>query len=68
MQTATQNKSFLLIGSYRTHLPIKDMMKEAKASNKRMQAIKRKNAIERKKILLRCAIITEKDLVPAGVC
>lgn len=68
MQTVTTNKPFLLPGSYRTHLPINDMMKQAKASNCRIDAIKKKKELERKKLLLICAIYTEKDLAPAVFC
>lgn len=68
MQTPATNKAFFLTGSYRTHLPIEEMMKQAKASNERIAAIKKKNEIERKKVLLRCAIITERDLIPVEIC
>jgi hypothetical protein len=61
------NKSFYLVGSYRTYLPIKELNKAAKAYWRRVDAMKKQEDIERKRILLSCSILTAKDLVPAGV-
>lgn len=58
-----QTKSFYLTGSYKTHLPIKEMNKQAKAYWKRIDAIKKQSDIEHKMTMLRCWIITEKELL-----
>lgn len=56
------SKSFLLNGSYKKHLPIREMNKEARRYWKKIDAIKKQDELEKKKLLLKCWIITPHDL------
>lgn len=55
-------KQFLLNGSYNTQLPIKEMNKQAQRYWRTVDAIKKQDALDKKKFLLSCWIITERDL------
>jgi hypothetical protein len=56
---------FLLPGSYRTYLPIKEMNRQAKRYWGRIDKIKKFDERERKKVFLRCCIITDKKILEA---
>lgn len=55
-------KQFLLPGSYKTQLPIKEMNNQARRYWRTVDSVKKQEALDKKKLLLKCWIITERDL------